>query len=298
MRNKPALRTTLLFRRVLRTTKWNFCWILACGLALGGCLLTALPLAAASNPDELYRKGDYRLAQKLYGELDLKHPQTVRYRYNRGCAAYQAGDYQAASAAFKSSLTRATDDELRYRCNFNLGNTAFKQGDLTAAAAYYRQALRLRPADESLQANLELALKQIERERRQNKGGQRNKPQAGQQPISPQPGQNGQQPQPGQSPAQNQAQNKNAQANQPKAGQPQPNQAANPNQPQPGQGQNPAQQPASAQTNQPRTGQIGSARAGQSGLDRQRADALIESVRENRPRRGQTDGLPASGKYW
>lgn len=297
MSNRPVIWGTLLVRRVPHTHPKNFYLMLACGLALTCCLLSALPLTAASNPDELYRAGDYRLAQKLYGELDLKHPQTVRYRYNRGCAAYQAGDYQAAAAAFKSSLARATDDELRYRCNFNLGNTAFKQGDLTAAAAYYRQALRLRPTDDSLQANLELALKQLEQQRRQNKGGQQKQSQAGQPPKTPQAGQP---PKAGQSPAQNQAQNQNGQANQPNTGQSQPKQSASSqagksNQPQPGQGPNSVQQPGSAQANQPRTGQVG---AGQSGLDRQRADALIESVRENRPRRGQTDALPASGKYW
>jgi len=251
--------------------------------------VTALPLAAA-DPDQLYRAGDYRAAQQLYGELDLKHPQKVRYRYNRGCAAYQAGDYAAAAAAFKSSLARATDDGLRYRCNFNLGNTAFKQADYAAAAGYYKQALRLRPGDNELKFNLELALRRLAEQPKPNKQSQQDQKQqqgqkqsSGQSSDKPQKqaGQQGQpQAQTGQRPQGAQGQNQTGR--QPGQPQPQPGQTASQSQGQ----------------DQPQPGQARSAPDRKSELDRQRAAALIESVRENRPPRPGSGELPPSGKYW
>ena len=46
---------------------------------------------AAEDPDQLYRKGRFAEAEKAYADLDMDHPKDVRYRYDRGCAAYQQG---------------------------------------------------------------------------------------------------------------------------------------------------------------------------------------------------------------
>lgn len=277
MRQIARNRGKLLARSCPRTPFRNFdrrTCLRAAGL-LALLTLTALPLLAA-DPDELYRAHEYRAAQKAYGELDLKHPQTVRYRYNRGCAAYQAGDYAAAQAAFKSSLTRATDAELRYRCCFNLGNTAFKQGDYRAAAGYYRQALRLRPGDNALKANLELALHRLGQQRQS-----KNQPKQGQ-TGQKQPGQNRPQGGPQQQPPNQQPESQGQARNQP-------SQAQQPN----GQPPHPNKNIQAGATQKPQL-----ARAARSALDRQRAAALIESVRENRPAQRQDGELPASGKYW
>lgn len=118
---------------------------------------------AAETPDEFYRKGQYEAAQKAYAQGDLDHPKDVRYRYNRGCAAFQNGQYPEAAAAFSSVLRRTKDPEIRFKAAYNLGNTAFKQEDFASAAAYYRQALAENPYSNEARHNIELSLRALEK---------------------------------------------------------------------------------------------------------------------------------------
>ncbi len=137
----------------------------------GVCFLSSLmqpgPLPAAETPDGLYRQGRFDEAQKAYAQGDMDHPKDIRYRYNRGCAAFQAGQYKEAEAAFSSVMKRTKDSRLQFKAAYNLGNTAFKQGDYSAAAEYYKQALSAYPQDEDARYNLELSLRAIEQMKQQ-----------------------------------------------------------------------------------------------------------------------------------
>jgi tetratricopeptide (TPR) repeat protein len=74
--------------------------------------------------------------------------------FARGNAAYEAGDFAAAAAAY---------DELRGRraagagVLYNLGNAHLRNGDLGRAVASYERALALAPRDAELNENLALA---------------------------------------------------------------------------------------------------------------------------------------------
>lgn len=126
---------------------------------------------AGENPDELYNQGRFDEAEKAYGAADMDHPKDTRYRYNRGCAAYQNSDYKGAAAAFSSVLKRAQDNETRFKSAYNLGNTAFKQGDLASATAHYKQAILWKPEDENAKYNLELALRQLQKQKQSRDQG-------------------------------------------------------------------------------------------------------------------------------
>jgi Ca-activated chloride channel family protein len=126
-------------------------------------------LAATPSADELYRQGKFEEAEKRYAEGDMDHPKDIRYRYNRGCAAYQKGDFQSATAAFASVMRRTEEKETRFRAAYNLGNVAFKQKDFASAAAYYKQALLIHPEAEDARYNLELALREMEKLEKQKK---------------------------------------------------------------------------------------------------------------------------------
>jgi len=139
---------------------------------------------AAASADELYREGKYEEAEKRYAEGDMDHPKDTRYRYNRGCAAYQKGDFQSATAAFASVMKRTEEKETLFRAAFNLGNAAFKQGDFASAASHYKQALLVHPGAEDARYNLELALREIEK-------GEKQKKEEDQQPPSNEEGQKG-----------------------------------------------------------------------------------------------------------
>jgi len=119
------------------------------------------PAAAADTPDDLYREGRYEAAAAAYAAGDMDHPKDIRYRYNRGCAAFQEGRFDEAAAAFSSVMRRVEENEnnVRFRASYNLGNTAFKQQNYTAAVDYYTQALAEDPDNEDARFNLELALK-------------------------------------------------------------------------------------------------------------------------------------------
>ncbi|MDY6987040.1 MAG: tetratricopeptide repeat protein [Thermodesulfobacteriota bacterium] len=135
------------------------------------------PSLAAENPDELYEQGRFAEAEKAYGEADMDHPKDVRYRFNRGCAAFQNADFQGASAAFSSVLRRAEDDETRFKTAYNLGNTAFKQGDFQGAADLYRQAILHNPEGEDAKHNLELTLRELKKLKDQQDQDQQTQPQ-------------------------------------------------------------------------------------------------------------------------
>ena len=143
-------------------------WLLAAA-AIG--MLTAVRSQATRSPDDLYRKGRFAEAEKAYAQSDMDNPKDLRYRYNRGCAAYQSGDYQAAAAAFASVLRRSQDDDLRFKAAYNLGNAAYKRGDFQSAAQHYKQAIAQDPSSEDARHNLELAVRALQKQQQQQ-GGQ------------------------------------------------------------------------------------------------------------------------------
>jgi len=120
----------------------------------------------ADNPDELYKQGRFAEAQTAYAGSDMEDPKDLRYRYNKGCAAYQNSDYKGAAAAFSSVLRRAKDDEMRFRASYNLGNTAYKDGDFGSAVDYFKQSLAYNPTSEDARHNLELALREAEKQKK------------------------------------------------------------------------------------------------------------------------------------
>jgi len=120
-------------------------------------ILAAADARADESPDELYRQGRFAEAEKAYAQSDMDNPKDLRYRYNRGVAAYQGGDYQGAAAAFASVLRRSQDDELRTKAAYNLGNATYMQGDFKSAVEHYKQALVQDPTSEDARHNLELA---------------------------------------------------------------------------------------------------------------------------------------------
>ncbi len=127
-------------------------------VSLVGLILCTLSLAG-QNPDDLYRQGRFAEAEKAYASADMDHPEDIRYRFNRGCAAYRNSDYKTARAAFSSVFSRSRDTQMRFRAAYNLGNTAFKEGDFAAAASFYKKALLHNRNSDDARHNLELALR-------------------------------------------------------------------------------------------------------------------------------------------
>jgi len=257
---------------------------------------------AAVDPDALYRKGRYAEAEKAYAEASLDHPRDLRYRYNRGCAAFQKGDYAQATAAFTSVLRRTQDDKMRFKAAYNLGNTAFKQNDLASAQAAYTQAVRLNPDNREARHNLEMILRALKKSKQQEKSGQEPEKKEGQE----------------QSPSQSQAPGSEEKSSEKSSGQKggagQESQDRSSSRP-----ENQSPENAAPQNARPtdRTGKLegpaaapqeGNDRpaAGQAGvpIDRRKAEALLDNIRED-PARFMKYRVPEgkrragrSGKDW
>ena len=138
--------------------------------------LCLTPASAAETPDELYRQGQYAEAEQAYARQDMDHPKDIRFRYNRGCAAFQNSQYAEASAAFSSVMKRTENTDVRFKAAFNLGNTAFKQGDYASAATYYKQALVEQSSSEDARYNLELSLRTLKKEKEKQEQAQPDTP--------------------------------------------------------------------------------------------------------------------------
>ena len=127
-----------------------------------------------NSGEELYRQGKFKEAVDAFQKADMDHPKEVRFRYNRGCAAYQDGDLDASEAAFTSVLKRSDDNEIRFRSLYNRGVAAFQKGDFHGAARDFKEALKLNPDDEDARFNFELSLRrkmeEKEKENQQQQG--------------------------------------------------------------------------------------------------------------------------------
>ncbi len=73
--------------------------------------------------------------------------------FNRGNAAYEAGNYQQAVVLYDSAISGATSAELF----FNRGNAYFKLGEVGRAIADYNRAFVLKPHDKDISYNLAYA---------------------------------------------------------------------------------------------------------------------------------------------
>ena len=147
-------------------------------LLLAICIINIIMLSdsLAKNADDLYRDGSFAEAEKEYQKSDMNNPKDIRFRYNRGCAAFQNSDYKTAEAAFSSVLRRTKDKDILYRSAYNLGNTAFAQNDFTSAAEFYKQAIIYNPEGSEAKYNLELSLKKLEEQKQnQDKNDSKNK---------------------------------------------------------------------------------------------------------------------------
>ena len=98
--------------------RWGIWRRLCCLISVG--IFFAAPARGADDPDKLYREGRFEEAEALYGSAEMDHPRDLRYRYNRGCAAYQKGDHAGAVAAFGSVLRRTSDPDIRRVLKENL----------------------------------------------------------------------------------------------------------------------------------------------------------------------------------
>jgi len=302
-------------------------------------VLVAAPRAHASplTAQDEYDAGQYTQAQHDYAQSLKLDPNQSHLQYNLGNAAYMAGDFTAAAAAFNNAL-KTQEIPLQQSAYYNLGNALFRQGEQAVktdeeatkkiwqqSIGAYDTALQLRPGDGDAKYNRDLvqmrlnALNRKPKPPPQNKQNQQNqknqqnkqdqKSQQGQggkgdpQDKQNQQGQQNQQNQQNQPDQQGQKQNQQNQPNQ-QGQQNQPSQQNPQGQPQPnGQNQqNPQNKPGEPGPQHPQPAAQDEGKAGQ--MSRQEAEQLLDSTKgEERhlmigTRNGRPENPPPPLKDW
>jgi len=98
--------------------------------------------------------GVTRVVLLLAGILLMALPasaQTAEEAFERGNAAYAAGDWAAAADEYRTVLDYRVADARVY---YNLANAEFRMGRLGPSILHYEKARRLDPADPEIQSNL------------------------------------------------------------------------------------------------------------------------------------------------
>jgi Ca-activated chloride channel family protein len=221
---------------------------------LGLLLFLPFPNAHASTAtaEKAYQKGDFAAAEREYDAAAQRNPKQPDLLFNAGTAAYQAGQFPQAAAAFQKSLDgKPSADPHRLAAQedayYDLGNTLYRTGQKTQSAnpqqtiqtweqavKTYDAALQLRATDTDAKYNRDLVqrkLDQLKKQQKQNQdqkqkqdqpnqsaqnSGQKNQQDKNQKPDQQkQSGQNSQaqnQPNQGQKPDQENQSGKNSQA--------------------------------------------------------------------------------------
>ncbi len=128
----------------------------------------------SADPQKLYRDGKFDAAYQAFIEKS-KRASLKEIEFNAGCAAFKAGNFEAASKAFSNSLT-SEDKTLQQKAHYNLGNTFYRLGEAIqgkgamddklanwrSALQHYDSALNLNSNDQAARLNREFVRKKIE----------------------------------------------------------------------------------------------------------------------------------------
>lgn len=95
-------------------------------------------------------------------------PDDPRTQYNAGTAELGARNLRKSIGLLEKSV-RDTPPDLAHAAHYNLGNARLTAGDAAGAVEAYKQALRLAPDDANTKHNLEIALREREKEKNRMK---------------------------------------------------------------------------------------------------------------------------------
>jgi tetratricopeptide (TPR) repeat protein len=113
---------------------------------------------------EAYKKGDARRAQRTADTALRLAPDDPRVAFADGTAHLAAGDERGAARLLQRAAEAAPPD-LAPAAWYNLGNARLAGRDAGVAVEAYRRALLAAPGDADAKFNLELALREQQRQR-------------------------------------------------------------------------------------------------------------------------------------
>ncbi|MDR3012305.1 MAG: tetratricopeptide repeat protein [Chitinispirillales bacterium] len=128
--------------------------------------------------NQLYSKGKYEEALRLYDEALTIDPTDGKLRMNRGSALFRLNEFDEAEQSYLDALNAIPQNDIQTLADahYNLGNIQFAQGEqlettggmasarekFTQALENYINTLKLRPDDNDAKWNLQLAHQKID----------------------------------------------------------------------------------------------------------------------------------------
>ena len=145
-----------------------------------------------------YQKGKAKQAVGPADTAERLAPNDPEVQYDAGTVHLGAGDSRKAVSLLEKAARKA-EPGLSPAAHYNLGNARLAAGDADGAVEAYKEALREQPKNLDTKYNLELALREAQKQRmggRGNPSGSRGQQKQSQQPAN-QPGQGNPQQKPG-----------------------------------------------------------------------------------------------------
>ena len=157
--------------------------ILATTTAVALALLAPLHAGDLADAQRAYQKGDFDTSMQDYQKASDAYPTRPELQFDRGDAAYKAGDYSEAEEAFRKAL-ETPNLNVQEQTYYNLGNTQYEHGaallkvdqkrtmELWKAALHsYENALKLKSAPDT-QHNYDIVKRKLdELKQKQDQGG-------------------------------------------------------------------------------------------------------------------------------
>ena len=129
---------------------------------------------------ELYKKGDFEQAEKIFKEGNESYPSEYRYLTGLGATVYREGYFQRAADYFEQAFNNAQDPKAKGSALYNQGNAYVQLNLLKEAIKSYEESLKLIPEDKNTKENLEYAKRLLEQQKnpQQQKNNQQNSSQS------------------------------------------------------------------------------------------------------------------------
>ncbi len=118
-------------------------------------------------------KPDSLAAETAYRKALHYQPRRSEIQYGLSNLLYARGKYAEAVSYYRDALKNTSGEQLKASIYHNLGNSYMKMQDYGKAVEAYKNSLRLEPGNEQTRYNLALAMRELQKQNKQNGGKNR-----------------------------------------------------------------------------------------------------------------------------
>lgn len=148
---------------------------------IGGFILLFISIlfsnfVAAQQPDKfiskgnnLYRQGEYAKAADEYRKSLERKPDNALTNFNLANSLYRQQQFADAEQVFTRNLQHTTDPAMLNRIYYNKGLAHTRKKELESSIESYKQALIHDPADADARYNLQIALRELNKNKQSEK---------------------------------------------------------------------------------------------------------------------------------